>query len=200
MVTRSMRLRFVLVAALIVPELARSDEQFAPISEVVAAFKRELRDAQIKGVDAGCRLSIEKVSFEFEAFADESASGGVGGKASLFGLALGGAAEASETTGQRSVIAISLKPDPEAEGRHDVTDDLAGLSAILVNLKEQIAESSASDPPFALEAATVTLRFSVERKANGKLEIAIAKGGTEARWGRSHLMKLSLRSAEEDGC
>jgi hypothetical protein len=177
-----------------------SAEAFAPVSSVVEAFKKELRDAQLRGTDVGCRLAVDRVDFEFELYADDSASGGAGGATSLFGLSLGASAETAETEGRRSTVAMSMIPSSDEEGLYDVSGEAAGLSAVLIDLKKQIALSAGSDPPFALDGATVSLRFTVERKAGGKLELAVANAAAASKWGRSHLVKLHLKSAAEGGC
>lgn len=194
--------RSLIVAATIIaaPLLAQEQDTVLPISEVIDAFKAEIRGVQSES-GARCTFSIRKVDFTFLAQTHLQTKSGVNGKFEVFGIKLGGSAESSENNSRTSLIKLTLEPR-SAGGMEQVggsAQALQGFGDLIRQTKEQIEESTGNDDALMVQEIVIQTGFQIKRAQSGKLEVIVTgEAGTGSQ--DQHEVVLSLGPAVDGGC
>lgn len=175
-------------------------QSVAPISDVIEAFKSEIRDAQARG-SADCPLRIVDVNFRFIAAQTTVFDGNVGKEVRVLGVALGGKLGGTQEENARSIIDISLTPDPNAEDRlADVSGKIPGLADLILHTKEQIALAAESDPRLSVKRVKIQTDVVVKREGETTFSLAIVEAGAKISEEMTHRLVLTLLSPEPDKC
>ncbi len=192
--------RIICIAAiwLAAPALA---QETASISDVIEAFKAEIREVQTR--DSGdCVLRISKVEFRFDAGRRLGFDGNAGGEVEMFGVKLGASAARSASQSDTSTVRITLLPDPgAADGSFDVSGDgTTSFADLIANTKAQIETAAASEPRFVVGDVVIETGFAVETKDTGKVSIAIVGGGGTGTSNSGNRVTLTLAPPEPGSC
>lgn len=199
MLLRSLTIAAILTAA---PLTAQEQDRdtIIPISEVIDAFKTEIRRAQAES-GTRCAFVINKVDFSFLAQTHLQTKAGVNGSFEIFGIKLGGSAEASENNSRTSRIKLTLEPRGSG-GMEQVggsAQALEGFGDLIRMTKEQIEESTEDDTALMVREIVIQTGFQLERAQSGKLEV-IVTGETGRGSQDQHEVVLSLGPAVVGGC
>lgn len=197
MVFRILTIAAIFAAA---PLLAQDRDTVLPISDVIDAFKAEIRSVQRES-GARCTFSITKVDFTFLAQTHLQTKTGVNGKFEVFGIKLGGSAEASENNSRTSLIKLTLKPR-RAGGLEQVggsAQALQGFGDLIRQTKEQIEETTENDDALMVQEIVIQTGFQIKRAQSGKLEVIVTgEAGTGSQ--DQHEVVLTLGPAVDGGC
>ncbi|WP_413207868.1 trypco2 family protein [Rhodospirillum sp. A1_3_36] len=95
-----------------------SDDSLS-LSKAIQSLRKELKEAQKEGPDAGLRFLIEDITLDLQLVASVKAEGGGSVGWSVFGAKAG--AEASQTNTHR--IQLKMKLAPDASGKPQLIGD-----------------------------------------------------------------------------
>ncbi|WP_424987848.1 trypco2 family protein [Microbulbifer sp. S227A] len=197
MVFRTATFAAIIAAA---PAWATGQETVLPISDVIDAFKAEIRNVQGE-TGFRCSFAITSVDFSFLAQTHVQTKSGVNGKFEVFGIKLGGSAESSENNRHTSRIKLTLVPR-EAGGMEQVGGSaqvVLGFGDLIRQTKEQIEETAGNDDALMVQEIVIQTGFQIERAQSGKLEVIVTgEAGTGSQ--DQHEVVLNLGPSVDGGC
>lgn len=166
------------------------DVQTVPLSEVIAAVKRELRAAET--VTKSDFLPLAAVKLELHVLTQSDSQGEV--KAVLLPLNAFTKLAATEEISRTQKISVKLEPpEPEVtKGEIDLSD--LGLAAAIKSVREELQKGVDQPPRLEPTQVGIELAFGVKRSQSSEagIELEVIHAGASAKYLTSSLHKITL--------
>lgn len=175
-------------------------EETYPIAEVIETFKREIHDAHLRGSDDMCRLTVQAATFRFIAATETGGTSGLGDEVKFLGLTAGAGISGDDARAGRSTIEMTLVPEVAGTGFYEVSGSPAGLTVLILDVKDQIERAAATEPSFGVKSVRIEQYFEIRRTETGHIRFIGVQGGHRELSQSSHHLELTLGAPEDGGC
>lgn len=171
------------------------DNNFAEVSDVIEAVKKEIQAAQ-QVVIGEPRLELVEVVLEINAVVTRSAKGGV--KVLIASFITGPSLETGLDSGQSQKITISLKPPEPIITQSSLDISKLDIANIIISLRKELQEALASTPKLLPNKLDIEIEFSVlkETEVAGGVKLIFLEVGPKAKHSSKNLHKITLHFEE----
>jgi hypothetical protein len=173
------------------------NNNFAEVSEVIEAIKKEIQAAQ-QVVIGEPKLGLTEVILEINALVTRSTKGGV--KVLVASFITGPSLEGGLENAQSQKITISLKPPEPIITQSGLDLSRLDIANTIVLLRRELQAGLASEPRLLPSKLDIEIEFSVQKdlEGSGGIKLIFVEIGPKVKRSSKNLHKITLHFEEPD--